>query len=233
MFDIKKSFKLLGLVLSVSTLLSFSNLPVFAIENSNAVGITGKAIIHELTTLDPGQEEWEQIRHPRHETQIVVTPPHIVVARELINRVEHELELKIEDTKHSLENYFFSDDDRIYLSLILQSTYETAKHFTLNIKPLNISNDSKLLMYVQYFKKTIDEKVNAYISQHPDFSIPSRDKTDICNLCSCTLLYIFKTAHDWSQQQFLFSGYFANHILSKYLQGFVNDVCRSYAFIIS
>ena len=55
MFKIKKLFKLLGLSLSVSTLLSFLTPSTFASEKNNAIREVTRSILHELIMSDPEQ----------------------------------------------------------------------------------------------------------------------------------------------------------------------------------
>lgn len=224
MFNIKKSFRLLGLVLSGSILLSFIPLSTSAYNINNT---SEKAFEWTILGGPQAREAWELVNSS---AQISITTPEIEDQRAPVDETKRKLEFRIENIKHTLKNFILSDNDIIYLSLFLQSTFESLIYFRKNINPLSITNDSKTRKYIQYFRETKDRKINSYLSQHPCFSISGKEVIALGNLCSNTFVYIFNTAYYWSCLPLIFAKYFAYYIISKYLQEFVNYVCKNHTF---
>lgn len=149
-----------------------------------------------------------------------------------ILRTTRDLESKIENAKRTLESYNLSPNDRVYLSLVLQSTYETILHYISNANIMNISTSDKSLMETQYFQKTLDEKINMYRINNPNSSFNYEVITTPGIMCSRLFMDIFNTSHLWAQEQYDFTVDFANQILTQHLQSFVDSVCGRNTFDI-
>ena len=149
-----------------------------------------------------------------------------------ILRTTRDLESKIENAKRTLESYNLSPNDRVYLSLVLQSTYETILHYISNANIMNISTSDKSLMETQYFQKTLDEKINMYRINNPNSSFNYEVITTPGIMCSRLFMDIFNTSHLWAREQYDFTVDFANQILTQHLQSFVDSVCGRNTFDI-
>ena len=259
MFKIKKSSKLLNYILSGTLLSSFLISSASALEiptifrgmepSSHQIWSTDTPDISDFEegysedesenfseNESEGDSEDESENNSENESEDNIEKrekkAEIFLLKMKILRTTRDLESKIENAKRTLESYNLSPNDRVYLSLVLQSTYETILHYISNANIMNISTSDKSLMETQYFQKTLDEKINMYRINNPNSSFNYEVITTPGIMCSRLFMDIFNTSHLWAQEQYDFTVDFANQILTQHLQSFVDSVCGRNTFDI-
>lgn len=162
MFKFNKSFKLLSYILSVTFLTLSMISPIFALDTFSIKSIeTSSQPYHTIRRSTPDTENEQDVinfqngSESESESESENGPQSEERASTLGQIVEtaNKLESKIENTKRILQSYDLSPNDKIYLELILKSTYESAKNYITNISSMVADSDTKFLMYKQHFEK--------------------------------------------------------------------------------
>lgn len=145
---------------------------------------------------------------------------------------EYTLQTKIENAKRSLENYNLSIRDYVYLKMVLESIRSGIMNYCSNIGPMDIDEATKYSMYREYIDKKINERLNNFRKNNPEFQVDVERLSGAKELCLDVFTYIFSTANYWATKRLDPSIDYANQIILNYLQNFANIVCRAGYFSV-